>query len=200
MGKNIAFTLLIALPFLVFPQKEVLRKAEKINWYGLDFSMAKFIGPEDFPEPEKLCNDYIHSEWNSKIFRETKRYEIDYAFPGKMVELYPEVVRDINTKITPNGLVGENQHPLDLKACQIAVNRYPSINTKGLSCVFLVESFNKRKREAYIWVVVFEPFTKEIYYAKRYAGGAHGGGLVNYWLGSVRDVIGQMRRRVLFNR
>ena len=181
-------------------QKEIIRAAKKINWYGLDFSEARLIGEQGFPDKEVVVNNYVHSKWNAVIFKEQERYNIGSGFPGKSIELYPDVVRDINASLTPTRLITNTGHSLELIDCQRAINRYKSINAEGLSCVFIVESFDKTVNTAYVWVVVFDPFTKKICYAKRYQGRPGGGGVLNFWLGAVRKVIGQMRNRVMFDR
>ncbi len=175
---------------------------DKLVWYGLDFSNAKFIGQFDQTaglapaNASDLKNDYIPA-WNTLIPGEPNRYDIQNAFRKSSVFNDLSVVRKHNEKIDESLMMSYNPFRFENESDVIAgiIESYQEGNkTEGIAVVFIVEYFNKIEQEASIYVTFFDIATQKVLFYERMLGSPRGFGLRNYWAGAVRDIIIQIER------
>jgi hypothetical protein len=171
-------------------QKELKKYQKKIEnsdsvvFFGIDFSNAKFLG--DFPD-KKFIIETAFDQWNSmlvssdflKSYRE-KPFLFDFTCTTKRNKQVKET--DLFT-LLPLSLTPDN--------IQSILNDYKPVIEKGKGVVFIVESFDKNREEAKIWVVYFQIETRKVLYAKMYIGQAIGINIVNHWGNAIQQVIKQ---------
>ena len=161
--------------------------AQKIDWYGLDFSRAKMIGPEGFRNPDAPVIK-IHYGWNNTTKSESSKYDPG-KFIGKTANIDFDVCNARNKKITEEGLVINEEYHLLPKDIQEIVNEYPKKIDGNIGLVFIKEAFNKTEEKGYIWVTFFDEKTGQVLVTERVPGNASGFGFRNYWLGAVYNVL-----------
>ncbi|MES2733977.1 MAG: hypothetical protein V4714_19675 [Bacteroidota bacterium] len=181
----------------VFNQKEM-------TWYGLDFSLAKFVG--DFesaqvenitgipsivnPENATQIRDKYFKSWNYVIEDEKEKYDLPTFFKKESVIYDLSAVEAVNLQVNPDSMmVTEAPKELSKNEIQGAIRKYKAKSFTGLGLVFLVESFNKISNIACIDLVFFDIASGDVLFAKRCKAKPAGFGLRNYWVRSALEVM-----------
>lgn len=177
----------------VFNQKEM-------TWYGLDFSMAKFVG--DFShfnsagtKAGSQIRDTYFKSWNHIIVGERDKYDFlkFYKKEALMVDL--ESVEKINAKVDADKMmVWNTPEPLNEEKIQEAVHKYTKNEKSGLGLVFVVESFDKLAELASIHVTFFDIATGKILLTKKLQTKPRGFGLRNYWVGTAYSAMEESKK------
>lgn len=204
--KNFIFTFLVLIisGTCVFSQHQAadVFKKDKIVWYGLDFSNAKFIGQFDQAaglapaNASDLKHDYIPA-WNSLILSEPNRYDIRKTFRKTRVFNDLSGVRKNNEKMDESLMMSYNAFRFDDANTVITniVELYQEgKKAEGIGVVFIVEYFNRIDQEAAVYVTFFDIATQKVLFYERLLGNPRGIGLRNYWAGAVRDILIQIER------
>jgi hypothetical protein len=76
---------------------------------------------------------------------------------------------------------------------------YDFKKNSGIGVIFNVESFNKLKDEASVWVTFVNMDTKEVFFTERVTGGPGGVGLRNFWANSIYEIITKIRKKEFEN-
>lgn len=167
--------------------------ADKIHWFGVDFTNAKMIGTPGFTNPDVICERYIQKKWNTYVFFENEKYDMSKFLKGKPVEPHLKFILDRNSVVTTDGLIINDDHQISKTDIQNTINQY-NINKNGVGLVFVVESFNKLNESANIWVTFFDMSTKNILYTNEYIVEPGGFGVLNYWLGSIYQTCKELKK------
>jgi hypothetical protein len=181
---------LLALPFASNAQSaSSVFNSNEVTWFGLDFSNAKFIGPEGFSDPYEVVNRFFDS-WNRLVVDEHKKYDIRKHFRKRHVEYDLSVIKDRNSAVDPDDLVLESYetHEIFSETIKQIISEYDS-NRSGLGLVFIIESFNKTRDMGTMHVTFFDIKTKKVLFSEKLSGKAGGIGLRNYWASSVHKVF-----------
>ena len=180
----------LAIPFQnnALPDTQDTAIVNEITWYGLDFSNVRLIGAIGFNEPEKI-KSYYFGTWNSLILDEYDKYNLKKFFYVGSVKNDLSVVMDRNKLPDAGKLVIENDYSFDVEKVMQIISEYDSGDKKGIGLVFIVESLNKYKEKASVWVTFFDIQTKKVLLAKRIEGKAGGFGFRNYWAGAYYNVM-----------
>jgi len=174
------------------PQKNPLMASDKVAWAGLDYSMVRMIGPNDFRDPDTIFPRMPES-WNNLFVRERIR---------KLTkELHKQILVDItgmserNALATPKQIIPtggpddviKKSHitPTDVAA---AVKSYNLENKSGLGLVFIVDRLVKPTVNGAVYVVYFDIATRKVISSERKIGRAGGAGFRNYWFGVIKNV------------
>lgn len=163
---------------------------------GLDFTQCKFIGKDGFSNPEGLKNHAIPN-WNKFFATEPRKYSLQDAL-GLSDKYY---YNSINYFTKRNEVVNTFRNVTDedytLTNDQIVenVSTYETFEKEGLAVSFVVESFNKLKAEAHIWVVYLSLPNNEIIYMEKMIGKPGGGGQVNFWARAIYDIVSQIEKK-----
>ena len=186
--------------FAQLKTQDVFNKTELV-WYGLDFSKSKFVGKFETIKGAKpinsyeLINKYIPS-WNEIIVNEPYNFDLENTFWEKNIYYDLSPVASVNSKIPTQDLITVNSNAIMSSDLTQMITNYKIGNkTNGLGLVFIVESFNKPKMLASVWVVFFDIETKKILLNKYCEGKPLGFGLRNYWAGSIKDILSHIRTR-----
>jgi len=201
--KKVIFTFFCTLSIFInaCAQKAEVSKATEIVWYGLDFSNAKFIGKFDhgFGIAPVTGSDLKFNwipKWNNLVVTEQQNYELAKALKKSSIYYDIKAVNAINDKINPETLMDYNENNISDATLAQMVKKYKAGDKKeGLGLVFIVSSFNKTVQMAKYHVVFFNIASKEIVSNETYIGKAAGGGMLNYWGGSIKHVIKQMAKK-----
>jgi len=175
------------------PAKNPLLTSDKIVWAGLDYSMARMIGPGDFRNPEAIFPGMLEA-WNSLFLQERIR------FVEK--ETRKQVVTDIggvteaNKTASAKQIVNtpgpddtiEKSHitPEDIAR---AVKSYKMESKDGLGVVFIVDRLIKadKKGVGAVYVIAFDVASREVISSEREVSNAVGFGFRNYWFRVIKD-------------
>jgi len=201
--KTLLITAGLVLPFpeTNFAQlsANVIFTNNELVWYGLDFTGAKFIGKfnEGFDSRPTSANELISSyipAWNRLVLEEPRNFNLKSTFRKTSIYYDIQPIESLNSKIKPEGILTYNSHMLHKDQLAAMVSAYPEGSRKeGLGLVFIVESFDKSYRKGNYWVVFFDIKTHKILFSDYCSSSPAGFGLRNYWAGSLKHVLGEIR-------
>ncbi|HLP21587.1 MAG TPA: hypothetical protein VK174_14840 [Chitinophagales bacterium] len=164
--------------------------AEKIVFYGLDFTKAKFAIPD--AKPAEIKDTYFEA-WNETVFGDNGRFPKESAFGKVTVYGDPTVVKRRNAAVNTADITGKYEKPLTREDLQGVINDYKDgVRKEGLGVVFIVEHFSKAKKEGIASIVFFDIASRKVLLAKRMSGEPGGGGLNNYWMRTIQVMFEKM--------
>ena len=169
----------------------------KVTFLGLDFTQAHFVGNVGFTNPDEIQNRILE-EWNSVLMIEDEKYNL--MGPLKLLKENSETntaaLMALNKSVSVKDIIS-NEAPEVLTADEIrkSVSKYNVKEKEGIGVSYVVETFNKLKTEARIWVTFIDLATGKVISTELYVGKPAGIGFRNYWLGAVTDVHDQLKRK-----
>lgn len=164
---------------------------------GLDFTLAKFIGPEGFPKENGLKNHSM-KQWNKFFALEPGKYSLQDAFDLSDKYYYNSInyflkrnesLVDISTAII------DVPYTITEEQVRENVKTYSTFEKEGLAVSFVVESFNKKTEEGTVWVAFLSLPDNEIIYMEKMVGKPGGAGQANYWARSIYEIVSQIEKR-----
>lgn len=185
------FTLLfLATSMICFGQnKNFLKEAESINFYGVDYSAAKVFGAAESPSQFKVVFDEI----NQLFITEAKKYNVSKKLKVRVSEISLDAVNQVNGAINPQELMTtDTSYTLSEEQIKQIVKALPTQNKPGIGLVIIAKLLNKAEAYGSYQVVFFNTDTKEIIQDWATGGKARGFGLRNYWAGSIYKVINNL--------
>ncbi len=186
----IGFVSFISMQLLAQSRMSKVIAAQEIDWYGVDFTKTRMIGPEGFLDPDAIVNKYVHGGWNAVMKVEADKYDPGKPI-GKKANIYFDVCNARNKKVTKDGLIIDGEYSITPDDVQAIISQYPKKADGGVGLVYIVESLNKRDKRAHIWMTFFDEKTGEVLLTEKVEGKAGGSGFRNYWLGAFHSVIKQ---------
>ncbi len=176
--------------------KDFFSNKTQVVLLGLDFTQSKFIGKNAFSNPEGLKNHAIKS-WNRFFATEPRKYSLQDAFGLKDKYYYNSINYFLkrNKEVNTYRNVTDEDFQLTKEQVTETVSTYTPFEKEGLAVSFVVESFNKLKGEAHIWVTFISLPDNEVIYMEKMVGKPGGGGQVNYWARAVYDIVSQIEKR-----
>ena len=158
--------------------------AERVVFYGLDFSKAKFSIPD--AKASEIKNVLIPT-WNTMVVTDNERFPKESAFQKLNVSGDPTSVERRNAAINIENAMGSTDAALTPATIQEVVSDYKDgYKTEGIGVVFIVESFSKKDISGVAQVVFFDISTRKVLLAKRLSATPRGAGLRNYWTGAIQ--------------
>ena len=171
--------------------------ATEVVWYGLDFTKAKFIGAFDQgmgiagATGTDMRNKWV-PKWNDLIIKEQDKYSVKDAFRKESIYYDIAAVNALNSKIDVDNMMSPNPTKIDKSEIPNMVKNYSGDKKEGLGVAFIIESFNKNDKLADLYVVCFDIATKKVLICEKMSGTPAGGGMRNYWAGSIKDILNQI--------
>lgn len=163
---------------------------KKTTWLGLDFTDLRIFG--DSEANVQAIKDQYFGSINDLVLTEPDKYDVAKAFKRtKLVYDLTEVTR-LNAEVDSNKLIvmkSEDVMKVTPERVQELVNAYQLSESTGYGIVFIMEGFNKSKKEATMFVTIIDMASKKVLLTKRMAGDAAGFGYRNYWARTVYEVI-----------
>jgi hypothetical protein len=178
--------LLIIIALFLFIKNSSAQKITELTWYGLDFSLAKMIGSPGFRNPSEIKNYYFGS-WNNVIITESDKFNLKKYY-GKKFKTNLAKAEERNKQVDYNELITDDSYELTSEQIKNVISNYNNTGD-GYGLVYVVESFDKVKESAFIWVCLFNEKTGEAFYMNKFNGKPGGFGIRNYWVNSVLDVM-----------
>jgi len=188
----------VAAQFSVSAQtiKDVFSNSEtKIFFYGIDFTKTKLI--DDVTANE---NDIVQRQYagiNQLAINEPDKFDLKAAF-GRTIEHDITTAVKRNEKVNPDAVKSSTSADFNrFKESDIAdiVKTFDADPKNGVGLLFIVESMSKSAKAANIWVTLFDPKTKKVLMTEKMEGKATGFGFRNYWAGSIKDVILDIKKK-----
>jgi hypothetical protein len=195
---------LVAILFLniAYAQKaeDLFKESDtRITWLGVDFSHVKLIG--DFSQfggageksSAQVKRVYFPS-WNMLILDERDKYDV-----GGMIRK-DNIVYDIdmmmlhNAKAPVEEMETYNEPSYTADDIKKFVKEYKIDKKDGIGILFVAESLNKARTEAWFHFVAMNLNNNEILVHERLRGEPAGIGLRNYWAGAINDVIKEISK------
>jgi len=191
--------------------------ADTVVWVGLDYSMVRMIGGNDFRVPDVIFPAMLE-KWNTLFLDE--RIELVARAMGKQVAVDIGSVTEHNKTTTAKQIVLtpgpedviEKSHitPQEIAS---AVRSYKLKQEKGLGLVFIVDRLIEKMPRANmptgnhgtgvtysaakgaVYVVLFDIAGREIISAKREVSSvASGANFRNFWFGPIKDADKSLAR------
>jgi hypothetical protein len=205
--KSLIILFLLGFTQLAFEQqaRDVFNPNMPITWLGLDFSQARFIG--DHAKFKSVSNTKnLIEALNELMLIEKDKYDI-----GKMLGkpkilsqskliLKLDVTQDHNASLDIGALMadslGGHSH-LEQRDIASIVQHYDFKGNTGIGLMFNIETLNKKKSEALIWVTFVNMDTREILFTEKMSQEPGGFGLRNFWAGAVYDMMKRIRKKEL---
>lgn len=191
MKKHLLLLLIIAGCFNTQAQNaKAIFDAEKIVFYGLDFSKAKFALPD--AKPEEIKKRYF-KEWNDGVMTDNGRFNKESSFEKLTVYGDPYIAEKRNAEVNVADMTAKGDYAITQQDIESVISNYKDgLKKEGLGVVFIVESFSKKKEEGVAHVVFFDIASRKVLLAKKMTGKPGGGGLTNYWLRSIQMMFENM--------
>ncbi len=169
-----------------------------VTWYGIDYSHSKIVGSiASFggatPVSPADLRDNYYQAWNYLILEEPEKFNIATMIRRKNVEMDISMVKKLNASAKMDSIEVPVTPYYTIQEIQDFVSAYPITDKAGIGLIFITESMNKLKAEAYYHVVFFNMATKEVLLHERVRGEAMGMRIRNYWAGSYYSVMQYVR-------
>lgn len=171
--------------------KALLYGSSDFVWCGLDYSHVKCIGREGFSEPYEVKHKYFDA-WNELVLAEADKYNLQEAYykSGQITDL--SVVDRRNEIPEVDELVINDSYQFEEGKVEEIIKDYNLEKAdSGLGLVYIVESLNKYRQSAVIYVVFFDIASKEILWKRSYTTDARGFGFRNYWARTIYNTINE---------
>lgn len=169
-----------------------------ITYLGMDFSKVVLIG--DFSEALGVGGDATTKNayckaWNNLVTGEFEKYDIKTLVNNKNITTSLEGVMKLNYASKVDDLSGHKEPDYTLQIIQEHFNNYTLPTDKGLGVILFVESFNRNTPKAFIDFVVIDMATKKIVMLKKLQTDPRGGGVRNYWAGSIYEAFKEVEKK-----
>lgn len=188
--KRFMLSALMLLSVCAVKAQDVFDSKEPVTWLGLDFSALKLVKSDETVTENELQSKYFPG-WNDLILNEPKKFDIAKAIDHNTVENATEAVTAVNESAKGPFITTDKKafEHLDNAAVKQMVKKYNLKGKSGIGLVFIVESMDKVREEASIWVTFINMSTKEVLLSKPMTGKSGGFGFRNYWAGSINKVL-----------
>lgn len=173
----------------------------KIVWLGVDFSHAKLIG--EFAQfggaGEKSTSEVQQTyfpAWNMLFVNEQDKYDVKKAVHADEVFFDLDDIKAKNAAVPNKELSSYNApSPFTKEEIQKFVKGYKSSQKDGKAAAFIVETFNKGEKAAWVDFVLIDLKTKQVIVTDRFKGEPSGFGIRNYWAGALAHIIKQVEKK-----
>lgn len=171
----------------------------RIRYMGIDYSHVKLIG--DFSEfvgagevTEQTMRKVYFPGWNTLFQEEPEKYNVKSMIKKGDIVYDFDMVSDLNSKSSAEPMEA-TQTPVYTKAdIQKFIRNYNTREREGIAVIFVAESMNKTKAEAYFHFVAFRLSDNEILIHERLRGEPVGAGLRNYWAGAIYHIMQDIQK------
>lgn len=167
MNKLLFVTIILffSLHNLLFSQTLTdVARSKEITWYGVDFSLSRFIGFKT----EQLNNIDLQS-WSYTTYNETDEYMIRSSFGKRILYWKTTTAQNRNSPLDCKTLSINYTYGIDIDKIKKAISEY-NISGTGYGVIFIVESVEKVSNSIFIWVVYFNNENGQIISSRRYTG------------------------------
>lgn len=190
--------ILIAMMVLGLAGARTTRAADEavpnaLVWCGLDYSLVKMIGTDDFRQPDQIFPGYL-TQWNALFMKEMIPLLEKMTTPVQS-DLDAVTARNEKTSTSQiqraDGTSDEMVKPTHITADQIAsiVKGYKLKHESGTGLVFIMDRLVKAQQMGCLYVVYFDIATRKVLLSERIVTAAGGAGFRNYWFKPIKTAV-----------
>ncbi len=165
----------------VFTQKNLV-------YTGIDFTHAKFVG-KALQDVGEIKNKFFR-EWNDVVTEEKGKFNITDFFNKENVTYDVANTNNRNAGRSTSSMYSKTKAPSLSQGIVQGVLGNVSLKEKhGIGTLLVVEAFDDEHDQAVVWVTLFDIASKKLLITERLTSKPHGGGLRNYWINAVYDIL-----------
>ncbi len=166
-----------------------------VTFLGYDFTHARFIGSLGFNEPARIESSYLQG-LNDLVIMEEKKFSLREPFQLNMGNYKADVdhSREINRSIDVASIITDGQYSFEEDELQGVISNYDFGDLNGIGILYFVESLNKLKAKANVYMVFIDLDSNTILHAEKVSGSAKGFGWRNYWAGAMYSIKKDIKR------
>lgn len=177
--------------------KDVFDPEAKLTYLGIDFTKARIIGDAGANTDDIVEHQYANI--NQKVVNEPKKYDLAGAFKREEVSTAIGPVNKRNNKIDPDKIKSDDSDdyqklkPEDITAL---VKGFDFEGKTGLGLLFVMEGFNKTKKEISMYVTLVDMKAKKVLFTERMEGKlGMAFGYANVYLTGVKKVVDDIEKK-----
>lgn len=162
-------------------------------YYGIDFTLVKFIGSSGFNDPAHIVDVYF-DKINQKIVMEQDKYDMGILFRRKDYDIDLAMLSGRNRAVNPYDVVINSNHSLSEQDIDYLVSTYNPKQQEGIGLVIVMEALNKLRETGVMYFAFFDIKTKDVVYIYKASGEPSGFGITNYWMKPVYNALKSSKR------
>jgi len=171
------------------------RTGEKVVWLGLDFTQVRLTGELGTVGKNELIP--LFDDMNRIIVSESDKYNFKAALRKDEIPYDLEMVAKLNSALDPGQAIGysssDREGRLNEEAISVLVKQYKIKKPEGIGLVFFVETMDKEKEKATMWVTFFSLSDRNVLLTEKMSGVAGGITFKNHWVRPVFEVVEKIR-------
>lgn len=173
-------------------------QATEVVWTGIDYGEVRMVGTLDFHEPDQIFPGYL-AKWNGLFMSEMleelgKRLKADVsASTSHLNELNKEASPKKN--IVRDDSISPDESFLAPEDVARRVASYQLTAQQGLGLTFIADQLNKPAAKGCYWVTFYDIESRRVLGTSRRCGEARGAGFRNYWFGTAKSVLTDLRKK-----
>lgn len=162
---------------------------DEVVWFGLDYSLVRFIGFSDqFSDLPKIRDQFFRS-WNELILAESEKYDLKGAFGVRKVTYEIDHALERSQEIDVDQVLQSKSYRIDEDQVRSVVSDYTDPSDGRVGSLLVMETLNKIDEEQTMWLVFFEISSGEVLYIGRHVEKPGGFGFRNYWARGYYNLI-----------
>jgi len=158
--------------------------AKELKFFGIDFTMAKFVGPQEYPPNEEIRDVYFR-KWNDAYMKGSRRFNLERSYKKKHI-YYDTSVYARNDQLPVENLISNTTYSIKRSDIELYVITYADITKTGIGFVYLVESLDAELRYLSVWVAFFNLQTGDILFTEPIRTKANGRNFDYFWTRSFK--------------
>lgn len=172
--------------------------ATEVVWTGIDYGAVRMVGTTDFNEPDQIFPGYL-AKWNGLFMTEMleelgKRLRADVsASTSHLSDLHRDT--GAKTNIVRDDSISPDESYLAPEDIAKRVASYELTAQQGTGLTFIADQLNKPTEKGCYWVTFYDIADRRVLGTSRRCGEARGFGFRNYWFGTVKDVLSDLRKK-----
>lgn len=177
--------------------KDVFDRETKLTYMGIDFTRARIIGDAGANTDDIV--DHQYPNINQKVVNEPKKFDLAGAFKRSEVSTAIGPVNKRNKKIDPDKIKSDDSDDYQaLKPEDVAtlVSGFDFEGKTGLGLLFVMEGFNKTKKQISMYVTLVDMKAKKVLFTERMEGAlGMAFGYTNVYLTGIKKVIDAIEKK-----
>ena len=189
------------------PQYERLAATGEFHWMGIDYTVAQFVDPTGFTEPERIFPHHLH-KWNTLFMDEGylkkvgRKLHLGASYEYRAAEMLherPLPAYGRNDTVEPEHIVpiSKVRDGLTMEEIGSVLDAYCVPWKSGVGLVAVVDQLNHHERVGVVHWVFFDLNTCEVLDAPRFVESNGGYGFRNRWMRPLKESasrLGKVRR------
>ncbi|WP_321436279.1 hypothetical protein [uncultured Bacteroides sp.] len=186
MKKNLLLLLLLVSSFALGQNSGELKEIRNVNFYGVDYSLAKVYGAVETPEQFKK----MFGDINTLFISEARKYDVAKLLKKDVDKIELDVVNQMNTQLNLNGIMANSKkYVLDSNLLSEHIKSLPIKDEKGVGLIVVAQLLDKASNQGTYQVVYFDLSSRKILSSSSVQGKAGGFGLRNFWASSMYKAL-----------